>query len=164
MKLALIAAADERNAIGKGNRLPWQLPDDLQRFRRLTEGKPVIMGRKTFASIGRPLSKRLNIVVTRNADLQVPGCDVATSLESALQIAVATGADTAFVIGGAEIYAQALPFADRIELTRVHTSVEGTDAFFPDIDSQEWREVARERHEADSKHTHAFTFLTYERR
>jgi dihydrofolate reductase len=137
---ALVAALARNRVIGIGNRLPWRLPEDLARFKRLTMGAPVIMGRKTRESIGRPLPGRRNIVVTRARDTSWEGCVVARSLDAAL--AAANDAAVAFVIGGAELYAQALPRADRLYLTLIDADYAG-DAWFPEFDAAAWREVAR---------------------
>ncbi|WP_018467535.1 dihydrofolate reductase [Calidithermus timidus] len=165
--LSLVVAMAENRVIGRGNALPWRLPGDLKRFRRLTMGHPVIMGRKTYESIGKPLPGRTNIVVTRTPGYSAPGCTVVGSLEAALK--AADGAPhqppehrETFVIGGAELYAQALPLARRIHLTLVHAELEG-DAFFPEFDLGEWRELSRECHEADGQHPYAYSFVTLER-
>lgn len=160
-RITLVAALAENNVIGRDNRLPWYLPDDLKHFRRLTTGHPVIMGRRNYESLGRPLPDRLNIVVTRRDGFQAPGCRVVHSLEEAF--AAAGGADEIFVIGGGELYAQTLDRADRLCLTRVHAEVPG-DTRFPDVDPHVWQETERERHEADARHPYPFSFLTLERR
>ncbi len=164
MRLSLIAAAAENNAIGIKNALPWDLPNDLQHFRKITEGKPVIMGWMTYQSIGRPLPNRENIVISEQPHVKIPGCTVVGTLADAIGYADAqTGAKEAFVIGGALTYKQALPLADRVYLTRVHADIEG-DAFFPVLDPHEWAEVERDEHESDPKHLYAYTFLLYERK
>lgn len=158
--VTIVAAIARNRVIGSKNRLPWRLPDDLSRFRRLTLGKPVIMGRKTFDSIGRPLSERRNIVLTRASAWASDGVVVARSFDEALTFAAAWGgAGEAMVIGGAEIYAQALPLAHRLELTEVELDPEG-DALFPDFDRDAWRETFRERHHG----VPTFSFVTLERR
>ena len=165
MFLSIIAAADENNVIGMQNRLPWKLPADLKRFQELTKGHPVIMGRKTYESLPedrKPLPNRTNIVITRDAGRQFPGCTVVRSLQDAIDAAQETGTDEAFVIGGGEIYAQALPIADRMYLTRVHGTFEG-DALFPSITKEEWHEVSREEHPSDAHNPVGFTFFRYER-
>ncbi|MFA6523328.1 MAG: dihydrofolate reductase [Candidatus Peribacteraceae bacterium] len=164
MIISLIVAASKNNVIGVGGRLPWSLPNDLRYFRERTQGKPVIMGRKTFDSIGKPLPNRSNIIVTRQPRLKVQGCIVVHSLDEALKVAEeALGAKEAFIIGGAEIFKEALPKADRVYLTHVHTVIEG-DAFFLPLDSSKWEEVSREEHEEDQRHLYAYTFCVYERR
>ncbi len=145
--------------IGRDGQIPWRLPDDLKRFRRLTSGHAVVMGRKTYESIGCPLRDRRNIVITRQRSYAAPGCEVVESLAAGLDLA---GPD-AFVIGGGEIYAEALPRASRLELTYVDTIVGEGTARFPDFDLSEWREVAREEHVADERHALPFTFVTLER-
>jgi dihydrofolate reductase len=167
MSVSLIAAVSENNVIGHKGRLPWHLPDDLQRFRKLTGGKTVIMGRKTYESLGQPLPNRRNIIVTRQEGYRAEGCEVVHSLEEALRKASAPspqtpGMEEVFVIGGAELYRQALALAHRLYLTRVHAQVEG-EVFFPEVDWLQWREVAREGHPADRRHPYPFTFLEYER-
>ncbi len=161
MIVSLLAAASENNVIGKDNKLPWHLPDDLKRFKALTRGHAIIMGRKTFDSIGRPLPERTNIVVSRQLEVAPVGCELAHSLNDAIRIAKPTG-DEVFIIGGADIYSQAIDLADRIYLTRVHATIDG-DAFFPEIES-EWVETEREEHLADEKHQYSFSFITYRRK
>ena len=148
MKIALIVALAENRVIGCDNQLPWHLPEDLAHFKRVTMGNPIIMGRKTFDSIGRPLPGRANIVVTRQADYRPQGVSIAASLEEALELArtvemegVNGVADEIMIIGGEQIYRLALPLADRLYLTRVAAEVPG-DALFPAIDADQWREVA----------------------
>lgn len=158
--VSLVVAAAQNNVIGRGNDLPWHLPDDLKRFKALTIGKPIIMGRKTYASIGRPLPGRTNIVISRQTQFAAEGCTAVTSLEAAL--AAAGDASEAMVIGGAEIFRQALPRADRLYLTRVHADVPG-DTFFPSLVSDDWIEVESEYHPADDRHAFAFTFLELRR-
>jgi len=159
-KITLIAAVAQNGVIGIANRLPWHLPADLRHFRAMTQGHSIIMGRRNYESIGRPLPERDNIVVTRNADYVAPGCRVVRSLEQAIDVA---GGDEVFVIGGAEIYRQALPIADRLVITEVHADVPG-DVMFPTFPASDWHEVARERHDRDGRHAHDFSFVTYERR
>lgn len=156
MRLTLIAALDDERGIGKGGKLPWHISADLKRFKRLTTGHPIIMGRKTYESIGRPLPDRTNIVITRDESLNAPGCVVAHSLEDAL--AAGTGSDEAFVIGGAEIYALALPRADRLELTMVK-GTHGADAFFPEY-ADRFKEISSEEHKGNG---YQFRYAVYER-
>ncbi len=143
-RLSLIAAVAANGVIGSENELPWRLPEDLKRFRVLTLGNPVIMGRRTFESIGRPLPGRRNIVVTRNIDYRAEGCETRNTLGAALA-ACQGGSDEVFVIGGAQIYAEALPLAQRLYLTEIRRAFEG-DARFPHWDRTAWKEVAREAH------------------
>jgi dihydrofolate reductase len=159
-RIALIAAMAENRVIGRENRLPWRLSADLRRFKSLTMGKPVIMGRKTYESIGKPLPGRSNIVVTRDPDYRAPGCRVVHSLEQALE--AAAGHDEVMVIGGAELYRQTLERAERMYLTLVKTEVDG-DALFPDIQPQQWRELERASHRADEKNEYDYDFVTLER-
>ena len=164
--IVLIVAVADNGVIGQGNAIPWRLKSDLQRFKRLTLNKPVIMGRKTYQSIGRPLPGRTNIVVTRDASFKAPGAVVATSFDAAE--AVATGdalrrfASDIAVIGGAEIYAHWLARAARIELTEVHALPEG-DTCFPPIDPERWLEAGRERHAAGPQDSADFSYVTYRR-
>jgi len=163
ISLALIVAVAENGVIGRKNALPWRLPEDMRYFKRVTMGKPIIMGRKTFESIGKPLPGRTNIVITRNPAFQTEGVNVVSSLAAALELAThiaqRDGAEEAVVIGGAEIYQVALPQADRLYLTEVHAVVEG-DAVLPEIDWSQWREVGRERHAAQP---FDYSFVRYER-
>jgi dihydrofolate reductase len=157
--ISLIVAASENNVIGRDGGLPWNLPDDLQYFKDTTKGHPILMGRKNFESIGRPLPHRRNIIITRQADYKAEGCDVVGSLEEAITLA---GDDPEiFVIGGGEIYKQVMDIADRIYLTRVHAEIDG-DVFFPEL-GKEWREVSSKFHEANARHAYAFTFLVLEK-
>ncbi len=158
--LSIIAAVAENGAIGKGNKLVWALPADLKRFRELTTAHTVIMGRKTFESIGRPLPNRRNIVVTRQKDYAPPGVEAAHSLEEVVQ--KTKGEPEVFVIGGAELYRQALPLSDKIYLTRIHKDFEG-DVFFPEL-GPEWKEVKREKGTVDEKNIYPHDFLVYEKR
>lgn len=160
MCVSLIAALDRAFAIGRGNALPWHLPDDLKRFKALTLGKPVLMGRKTAQSLGRALPKRTNLVLTRAGEAPFAGMQAVASLEAAL--ALAEG-DELCVIGGGEVYALALPLATHLHLTHVDTAVAGADALFPRFDAQRWRETARTHHPADASHPFAFDFVDYER-
>ena len=157
--LALIVAVSDNGVIGKDNELPWRLPNDLKHFKVLTLGHPVLMGRRTYESIGRALPGRANIVVTRQADWAAPGVEVFNSVPAALARAQALDGKVC-VIGGGEIYAQTLALADVVYLTEVHTVVENGTAFFPALPPTEWREESRERHEADERHAVAFSFVT----
>ena len=163
MDLVLVAALDRRNAIGRDNDLPWRLPDDLKRFKSITLGKPVLMGRKTAESLGRALPGRLNLVLTRSGQVPFEGMQAVASLEEAREVASEVGATELCVIGGGEIYALCLPLAARMHLTQVDTIVEGADAFFPQFDATPWRVVAREAHAADARHGFDFEFVEYER-
>ncbi len=163
-QVALVVAMDRNRAIGRGNDLPWRLPDDLKRFKALTLGTPVLMGRRTAESLGRALPGRTNLVLTRSGRVPFEGMQPVASLEQALQLARAAGAGTLSVIGGGEIYALALPRADVLHLTLVETVVPDADTFFPEWDPAQWQEVAREPHAADARHAHPFHFITYQRR
>lgn len=158
-RISLIAAVAGNGVIGTDNALPWRLPEDLKRFRSLTLGHPVIMGRKTFESIGRPLPGRRNIVVTRNTDFVAPGCETAGSLKAAIAACSGTS-DEIFVIGGAQLYAQALPQAQRLYLTEIQAEFDG-DTRFPSFDPDLWRESAREHQRSESGLE--FDFAVYDR-
>nr|AIA16147.1 Dihydrofolate reductase [uncultured bacterium] len=162
MMLSLIVAASENNVIGLDNDIPWRLPDDWKHFKDTTLGCPVIMGRKTHESIGRVLPGRRNIVVSRQKELKIEGCDVVASIQDALALAKTDAPREIFVIGGEGIFREALPLADRIYLTRVHATVEG-DVFFPELNLKEWKEISRERHLADDHHPYAFDILILDR-
>lgn len=166
MGISLIVAMAENRVIGADGAMPWQLSSDLKMFKALTMGKPIVMGGKTFRAIGRPLPGRPNIVITRSRGDLPEGVHGAVSLENALamaqHLAKMRGVDEIMVIGGGEIYAQALAKADRIYLTRVHLSVEG-DTYFPEIDPKVWREIKREDHKAGPKDSADFTFSILER-
>jgi len=161
MTISLVVAASTNNVIGSDGGLPWHLPDDLRHFKRLTTGKPIVMGRRTFESIGRPLPDRRNIVMTRDPDYVAPGCDVVSSVREALDLV--SDADEVMIIGGGQVYRDFLPHADRIYLSRVQADVEG-DTYFPDIDEADWRLVSSEPHAADEKHAYAFDVMVFERR
>jgi len=163
MHVSLIAALDCTFAIGKGNALPWHLPDDLKRFKALTLGKPILMGRKTAESLGRALPGRRNLVLTRGGQAPFDGMHVVASLEEAIETAVVDG-DELCVIGGGEVYALAMPSATRMHLTHLHTTVEHADAFFPAFDAREWRTTGHASHAVDSRHAFAFDFTDYARR
>ena len=158
-QLTIIVAIDAENGIGVCNTLPWRLPEDLAHFKRTTSGHPIIMGRKTFDSIGRPLPNRRNIVITRNPAWSQAGVECVASLQEAA--ALVAGSD-AFIIGGAQIYTEALPLATRLIVTEIHQRFE-CDAFFPAIDPQQWQETARELHRAANQQFD-YAFVTYERR
>ncbi len=159
MKIGLIWAMAENGVIGRDGGLPWRLPADLKHFKETTMGNPVVMGRKTFASLGKPLPGRANIVLTRGA-WSAAGVSVARSLAEALQLAEATKARWAWIIGGAEVYAQALEHADCLQVTRVHAKVDG-DVVFPPVAWERWECLLREKHAADAKHAHAYTFESW---
>lgn len=160
--VSFVVAAAENGVIGRDNQLIWHLPADLKHFKQLTQGHPVVMGRRTYESIGRPLPNRTNLIVTRQQDWQAANCEVLYSLPAALERASQLDEEV-FVIGGAEIYRQALPAADVIYLTEVHHDFEG-DVTFPELDHAIWREESRQRHEVDEKHAYPFSFVTLRRR
>jgi dihydrofolate reductase len=159
--LTIIAALADNGVIGRAGTLPWHLPDDLRRFKSLTMGRPILMGRRTFESIGRPLPGRRNLVLTRSSKPFPAGVEAVASLESVLD--EFASAPELCVIGGAEVYRQALPHTDRLELTRVHTQPAG-DVSFPEFDMAQWREFSRIEHAADDRHPWAMTFLSLARR
>lgn len=162
MRLSILAAVAENGVIGAGGALPWHLPDELRHVKQLTTGHTLLMGRKTFESIGRPLPNRTSIVVSRSASFRPEGAIVVASLESAVETASERGETEAFVFGGASLYAGALLLAERLYLTRVHARVAG-DVHFPDFDERNWKLVDERRHPADEHHAHAFTFQTWDR-
>jgi dihydrofolate reductase len=168
MRLAMIAAQSQNRVIGNNNKLPWYLPEDLKYFKRVTLGKPIIMGRKTFESIGRPLPGRTNIIITRNPDWTHDGAGVRVvhSLQQAIELAeslaLVNGFEESLVIGGAEIYALALPQADRLYLTQVHAEVQG-DAHFPPLDPMQWQEMAREDFSAIEPNPYDYSFIVLDR-
>ena len=159
--ISMIVAADENNVIGKDNQLIWHLPDDLKFFKRMTSGHAIIMGRNTYESVGKPLPKRTNIIITRDQNYNAEGCVVVHSLEEALEEARKVDSDP-FIVGGEQIYRLALNIADRVYLTRIHYQFEG-DRHFPALD-ENWEEVESEFHEKDENHARAFTFKTYNKR
>ncbi|WP_295180901.1 dihydrofolate reductase [uncultured Christiangramia sp.] len=159
--ITMIAAAAENNALGKDNDLVWHLPDDFKRFKRLTSGHHIIMGRKTFESFPKLLPDRTHVIITRKEDYSPENTIVVHSIEEALKVSKLD--DQAFIIGGGEIYKMGMEHADRIELTRVHGEFEA-DTHFPEIDKSEWEIVKDQFHDKDEKHDYSFTYLTYERK
>lgn len=160
MIVTIVVAISENNAIGKNNQLLWHLPADLKHFRLITTGHTVIMGRKTYDSVGKPLPNRRNIIITRQ-DITIEGCEVVKSIEAAL--ALCADEEEVFIVGGAEIYRQAMHLTDRIYLTIVHQKFEA-DSFFPEINYNEWRETEREDHQPDEKNKLPYSFITLNRR
>ena len=160
MKISIIVAMAANGVIGRDNQLPWHLPADLKHFKQTTMGKPILMGRKTWESIGRPLPGRTNIVITRDSTYTAAGCEVVNSIDAA--IAAAGEQDEVMVIGGAELYRQILPDTDTIYLTRIHEALAG-DTRFPEIHNTEWHQVERVDHEADEKNTHNYSFIRLDR-
>jgi dihydrofolate reductase len=165
-RLAIIVAVADNGVIGKDDGLPWKLSEDMQYFKRITMGKPIVMGRKTYESIGKPLPGRTNIVISRNASFHAEGVEIARSLDEALAmakvVAVRDGVEEVMVIGGAQIYAAAIPAADTLYITEVHASVEG-DAVLCDIEWGLWRETTREHRVAKPPNTYDYSFVCYER-
>lgn len=164
MIVSLIVAASDNNVIGKDNWMPWDLPAELAYFRNVTRGHTVIMGRKTYDAVGRPMPNRHNIIVSRNKDLEIPGVDVVGSVEEALELAKKDSMDEVFVIGGEQIYRLAMPYADRIYLSRVHTTIEGGEAFFPEFDESQWMVTRNDRFEPDAENNLPYTIMVYERK
>lgn len=160
-QISIVVAISENNAIGKDNQLLWHLPADLKHFKNITTGHTIIMGRKTYDSIGKPLPNRRNIIITRQKGLNIEGVEVVNSLDEAL--ALCESEAEVFIIGGAEIYKQAVAVSHRIYLTRVHQEFEA-DAFFPELDNETWKEVEKVDHLPDEKNKFAYTFSTLERR
>ncbi|WP_315821998.1 dihydrofolate reductase [Paraflavitalea speifideaquila] len=163
MRIALVVAAAENNTIGKNNQLLWRLPNDMKFFKNTTWGMPVIMGRKTFESLGKPLAGRTNIVITRQENWTAPGVKVVKTLKEAIAAAADTDAKEAFVIGGGEVYALAMPMAQLIYLTRVHATFEG-DTWFPTFDEQQWELLSNLDFPADEKHAYGYSFQVWRRR
>ena len=161
MRVCAIVAVAENGVIGKDNALPWHLPADLKYFRSVTTGHPIILGRKNYQSIGKPLPNRTNIVLSRDAGFEAPGCLRAGDLQEALEIARSTGAQDCFVVGGAEVYRQALPLCSRLYLTQVHAEISG-DVYMPEL-GEGWEQVSCEYHAADEKNSLAFSFILLER-
>ncbi|OKL40170.1 dihydrofolate reductase [Pontibacter flavimaris] len=161
--IAIVVAAAENNVIGKDNDLIWYLPADLKHFKRLTMGHPMVMGRKTYEAIGKPLPGRTSIVITSQQDYKAEGCIVVHSLEEALTKGREMDAEQVSIIGGATIYQQALPLTDKVYFTRVHHTFEG-DAYFPELPQKEWQVVEQQFHEPDEKNKYSYTFLTLERK
>lgn len=163
MIISLVVAAAENNAIGKNNQLLWHLPNDLKFFKNITWGMPVVMGRKTFEAVNKPLPGRFNIVITRQADWKAEGTITATELNDAIKKAAETNCKEAMIIGGGEIYKQSMAIADIIYITRVHTILDG-DTFFPAIDETQWELVSNEDFEKDEKHLYAYSFQKWMRK
>lgn len=159
MIVTIVVAISDNHVIGKENKLLWHMPNDLKHFREITSGHTVIMGRKTFESVGKPLPKRRNIIITRQ-QISIDGCEVVNSIESALDLC--SNEEEVFIVGGAEIYRQSMHLTDRIYLTIIHQYFEG-DSFFPEISTQEWKEVFREDHQPDEKNPLPYSFITYRR-
>ncbi len=159
MTISIVVAIAANNAIGKDNQLLWRLPNDLKHFKEITSGHTIIMGRKTYDSVGKPLPNRRNIIITRQ-NITIEGCEVVNSLDAAL--ALCADEPEVFIVGGAEIYKQAMHVTDRINLTIVHQNFDG-DTYFPEIKKDEWKETDREDHQIDEKHQFPYSFITLER-
>ncbi len=163
MNISLIAAMAHHRVIGKNNQLPWHLPADLKHFKAITTGKPIIMGRKTYESMDKPLPGRINVVITRQAGWTAEGTVVAKDLDDALKKAAETNCKEIFIIGGGEIFKLAMAIADKIYLTRVHTTIDG-DAFFPAVDENKWQLTSNQDFAADDKHKFAYSFQTWNKK
>ncbi len=161
MLISIIAAMGKNKVIGKGNALPWKLPADMEHFKTLTKGKPIIMGRKTFESVGKPLPDRTNIIITRDQNYKDEGCIVAYSTEEALK--AAENSEEVMICGGAQIYKEFLPKADKMYLTLIDADFEG-DAYFPEYNPEEWEETSYEEHERDAENQYNYTFLVLRRK
>ena len=161
MKISLIVAMASNRVIGLNNKMPWHLSADLKKFKQITLGSPILMGRKTYESIGRPLPGRTNMIISRNTDYQQAGCLVFNSLETALQTASGLTPEL-FVIGGSDHYQTLLPLADKLYLTLINQAFEG-DTYFPEIDLNEWQEIAREDINDDNSTSFSYSFLTFEK-
>tara|TARA_B110000091_G_scaffold120858_1_gene130148 strand:+ start:1470 stop:1955 length:486 start_codon:yes stop_codon:yes gene_type:complete len=159
--ITLIAAISTNNALGKDNDLIWRLPADLKRFKKVTSGHHILMGRNTFESIGKPLPNRTSVIITRNDDYKKEGCFIASSIEEAIAF---TEGEDAFIIGGAQVYKQALEnnYVDQLDITRVHKEFEA-DVFFPEIDRNIWKEISREDFQADEKNVYDYSFISYQK-
>jgi len=160
--ISLIVAAAENNAIGKDNQLLWHLPNDLKFFKNTTWGGVVIMGRKTFESVNKPLPGRVNLVITKQKNWQAENVLIADSIEAAIQLATEEGFKEIFIIGGGEIYKESMSLSNRIYLTRVHTNVKG-DTFFPEMNEQEWKMISSNKFYSDEKHAFDYSFQVWER-
>lgn len=158
MKISLIVAVDLNNGIGKDNQLPWHLPADLKHFKNLTSGHPVLMGRKTFDSIGKALPNRRNIVISRQSGVEFPGVEFCNSLEQAVMLC--KNEDEIFIIGGSQIFEQALPLSDTLYLTRIDHNFEA-DTFFPEINPEQWIEIEKNHHHPDQKNLYSYSFIKY---
>jgi len=164
MTISIIVAISDNNAIGKNGKIPWHLPADLKYFKETTMGHHIIMGRKTFDSIGKPLPGRTNIVVSNKKDLKIQGCEVVNSLDAALAISRLANQEEVFIIGGASIYKTMLPDAERLYITNVHACIEDADTFFPGYDPRMWIETKNNPYLPDEHHSHAYTIKVFERR
>lgn len=158
-RISAIFAMSENRVIGKENKIPWYLPADFKHFKTITLGHPIIMGRKTFESIGKPLANRTNIIITRDKNYKADGCTIVNSLEDALMLATSIDQEEVFIIGGAEIYKQAMDNLDCVYLTIVHANIDG-DTFLPELPSGEWKEIEKEVHRRDEKNMYDYSFLT----
>ncbi len=164
MKISAVVAMAHNNVIGRENGLPWHLSADLKMFKKRTMGHHIIMGRKTYESIGKPLPGRTSVIITRDKSYFQPGCKIAYSIEEALKIAHENGDDEAMIIGGGTIYKDSLAYCDKIYLTEIETEISDGDTFFPEINPAEWVEVKRENFSADDKNPYNYSFVEYERR
>ncbi len=162
MMISQIVAVAENNVIGKDNDLIWRLPADLKYFKKTTSGHHILMGRKNYESIGKPLPNRTSVIITRNKDYKAEGCIVVNSITEALEVAKANGETEAFIIGGGEIYKSSMDKTDKIYYTEVHESFDG-DTFYPELDKGKWKEISRETHSKDEKNPYDYSFVVYEK-
>ncbi len=162
MKISCIVAKTKNNVIGLDNKMPWHISDDLKYFKKVTTGHTIIMGRKNFESIGRPLPNRINIVLTRDKNFKNKGCIILDTIEKALKFAYDTGEDEVFIIGGGQIYEQTVEYWDKMYITEIEAEIDG-EVFFPEIDSNEWKEIWQECHSKSDKNEYDFCFKQYER-
>lgn len=160
MRISAICAMSENRVIGKNNQLPWHLPADLARFKKITWGHPILMGRKTHESIGRPLPGRSNVIITRNKEYKASGCIIVHSIQQAFE--ATKESDEIFIIGGALLYQETLPFIQRLYITQIHQQIEG-DAFFPELKKEEWQEVERVDYDADINEPYSYSFIVLDR-
>ena len=163
MIISAIVGIGKNKVIGKNNDMPWHLPADLKYFKRTTSGHHIIMGRKNYEAIGRPLPKRTNIIITRNTNYQADGCIIVNSITDALAVAKANGDEEAFIIGGGQIYWLSLPMLDRLYITEIDVEVPDGDVFFPEVDFTEWKLVSSDAHQKNDKNKHDYTFKIYDR-
>jgi len=163
MIISAIVAASKNWVIGKNNEIPWYIPNDLRYFRRMTLGHHIILGRKNYESIGKPLPKRTNLIVTRDTNFEAPGCLVVHSVEEAIAIAKKNKEEELMICGGGQIYAQTMPLVEKLYFTEIEAVVDG-DVYFPEIDESEWDLISTERNQADDRHEYGYNFMIYERK
>lgn len=163
MKISAIVAASKNWVIGKDNEIPWYVPNDLRYFRRMTLGHHIILGRKNYESIGKPLPKRTNLIISRDTNFEAPGCHVFNSIDEAIKFAKKNKEDELFICGGGQIYIQTMDKVDKLYFTEIEAVIEG-DVYFPEIDPSEWELISTERNQADDRHEYGYNFMIYERK